>query len=746
MKSVQIYGSKFLDFKVINAEGWSFLILKILVKSSINKVENSLKDTTVSFNENNAPLENSKYFIENYKYLTTLVNEIFIQIEKIILVVNLINNELGEDLKKNKIKKLIFNIIEIATIEKIFSEKKLNSGVKTIKLKKLNFEGGYKNSYIELEYYEHPFKIIYYNTNILLINSYLFSVKFGIKDNKYNKKNIKIIDINFLQNALLTPFFIEIDLLLEVKNEILKTTNFKDWNYILSGDAYESIKKENSLDINIKKSFLENKEKYDNIKKNYTDEHKHIYFDYKKAEKAYKNIQKSCNQQYAILITLNIFYRFFEELKNRENPFYLSNYIDFRGRIYSDSKIGPTSSRIYRHLYCYGYYSEVELAFNKDKLNDSRAFNLIYENKKILYKFEKDFNVKLTTVTANIILWFLLELGKINKNKLSKVGKITMIEFLESGYSIFINKEVPKDLEDKIVYLKIIKAVANIIDNKKIKKTIIYKDSTASVLQHLTKLLGHKSEKILEIMNINATNTWKDPYFFIIDLYLIRYPVNDLNVKNLFTRKNLKKLIMTINYSLTYRSAIDYFFQESNKELKDILLNFNEEETTKFIKKLKDEIKNFYQFLKFDVEREELFEKSSNELISTWHEGKELKTCDNATINLNYKKLIKKSIEVKIGNTRLSMVEHVATSEFDKRKTNIALRANIVHSMDSFFVRAILNDKSMITIHDSFGIDIASTPLLIDKANKIFTNDVFKEKILIHNKSLKKTYSIFLLL
>jgi hypothetical protein len=82
-----------------------------------------------------------------------------------------------------------------------------------------------------------------------------------------------------------------------------------------------------------------------------------------------------------------------------------------------------------------------------------------------------------------------------------------MIEFLESGYSIFINKEVPKDLEDKIVYLKIIKAVANIIDNKKIKKTIIYKDSTASVLQHLTKLLGHKSEKILEIMNINATNT-----------------------------------------------------------------------------------------------------------------------------------------------------------------------------------------------------------------------------------------------
>jgi hypothetical protein len=173
-------------------------------------------------------LENSKYFIENYKYLTTLVNEIFIQIEKIILVVNLINNELGEDLKKNKIKKLIFNIIEKATIEKIFSEKKLNSGVKTIKLKKLNFEGGYKNSYIELEYYEHPFKIIYYNTNILLINSYLFSVKFGIKDNKYNKKNIKIIDINFLQNALLTPFFIEIDLLLEVKNEILKTTNFKD--------------------------------------------------------------------------------------------------------------------------------------------------------------------------------------------------------------------------------------------------------------------------------------------------------------------------------------------------------------------------------------------------------------------------------------------------------------------------------------------------------------------------------------
>lgn len=737
VKNLETTWNKKLNFKIINEKMWAHFMLKIIVKSCLNKTENSLKDLNDVAVETSA-LENSKYFIENYKYSSNLVEDISNNIEKLLLIDSIICGNI-KILTKNKIKKYVFNLVEELTEAKVLDEKIIKQKVKTIKLKKINYININKNKYFELEYYEQPFNIIFINNSLFLINSYIFSLKFAIKNNKFNSENIKIKNFTFLQNVLSIPYFVENELTIKVKDEIIKTTEFISWEKILSGDELEKLK--NTSDEDLKLKLKEAKEKYENIKNIYSDKYKHIYVAYKQADKNRKNLQKIYNKKYSILITLNIFYKFFEELKERTKPFYLASYVDFRGRIYLDSKISPTSSRIYRHLYHYGYYSEEELQLNNIKLNESKAFNII-KNKFYIIKDLENESFKLFNLTKkNILLWLILELGKINKKNIMKNGEIKLEDFIKNGYEIFLRKEIPNDFEEKIIYLKITDALDSLLKNKKIKKTIIYKDSTASVLQHLTKLLGFKSEKILEIMNINAAETWSDPYTYIINLYKIRYPIKDERIIKIFNRKNLKKLIMTINYSLTYKSAIEYFFQEANDDIKKLIAEDNS-----FTYKLISEVKKFYNYLKNDVEKEELFEKSSNELIKLWFKGREITTKDGAIIDLNYKKIIKKSIETTILGKRKSMINYTISEEYDKRKTNIALRANLIHSMDSIFARDILSIEKIISIHDSFGISIAEVSFLIDLANTVFIEDSFKEKIIIHNKDIKKTFSIFLLL
>ncbi len=301
----------------------------------------------------------------------------------------------------------------------------------------------------------------------------------------------------------------------------------------------------------------------------------------------------------------------------RARPFYLASYIDFRGRIYSDSKISPTSTKIYRHLYHYGFYSGVELNFFTAKLASSRAFKIISAHRDLLYSFEKKYSTQFTDLEINALLWLFLELGKLIKGKLLKNGRVSLREFLEHGIISYSTDPISENFEDKIIYKKVCEAIHNIFLKKKIKKTIIYKDSTASVLQQLTKLLGHKSEKILEIMNINHESIWYDPYSFIIDIYKIKSPIANPEVEKLFIRKILKKLIMTVNYSLTQQTALTYFFEDASGQIELAAAAAAAAKKTKpiFLKELRDEVRKFFYFLKNNIETEELFERNSKDLI-----------------------------------------------------------------------------------------------------------------------------------
>lgn len=82
---------------------------------------------------------------------------------------------------------------------------------------------------------------------------------------------------------------------------------------------------------------------------------------------------------------------------------------------------------------------------------------------------------------------------------------------------------------------------------------------------------------------------------------------------------------------------------------------------------------------------------------------------------LNYFKFNRQRIERIILNRRSTIVFKTLTEEADDEKMYRALRANIIHCFDGYIVRRItvrLVDPIM-TIHDSFGIDILRINLLL---------------------------------
>ena len=79
-------------------------------------------------------------------------------------------------------------------------------------------------------------------------------------------------------------------------------------------------------------------------------------------------------------------------LKDFKNGLYFISYADFRGRLYSDSRVSPQSSWIFRFLFNYGEYEYNENHNNDEKDSVCELSEKIIENlKKINVK--KDFKI-----------------------------------------------------------------------------------------------------------------------------------------------------------------------------------------------------------------------------------------------------------------------------------------------------------------------------------------------------------------
>ncbi len=465
-----------------------------------------------------------------------------------------------------------------------------------------------------------------------------------------------------------------------------------------------------------------------------------------------KSIDKNFNKLLLYYIFIDL-----KNLKKQElNEFYLTINFDFRGRIYSKSCISPIGSKIFRYLYYYGYYSENDLKnlnysiFNSDSVNQNDLKNLI----KNCLIFESYSNINLSDEKQFVyIYWCIFEIGKIFKNNLSfkKDGEFSNYDLIKFGCEMInkiIENTISLDFDDKLEYLYIISGIEKLNEGK-FKKLVIYKDATASGIQLLAVILKPKNEEIAKNCNLDSNDTWYDTYFYIIKLFKNEY---NKELSNIFedydiflNRKFLKSTIMTYIYGAGEETALDYYYENLpdtlNKNIgKKIFYLFY-----KFIKKLFKNDKFFNNPLSII---KELSKKEYKKNISL-----KLYTSDNCVVHMNYYSIIKYKLDRRFNKTRNTITYTDLTDFPDEKKTFRSLLANLTQSLDATLVRYVVSDLDypIITIHDSFGIDILNIPKLIDITNisiNLISCDINKIRLDTQIKNNYKTtfYSKYILL
>jgi DNA-directed RNA polymerase len=118
-------------------------------------------------------------------------------------------------------------------------------------------------------------------------------------------------------------------------------------------------------------------------------------------------------------------------------------------------------------------------------------------------------------------------------------------------------------------------------------------------------------------------------------------------------------------------------------------------------------------------------------------------TSDESVAYLEYKKMEVSRLDKRYKTVRTTVLFQNLSDELDLRKSYQALRPNLLHSVDATFVRLILTtlQNPIITIHDSFGMDIFNVDSLIIVANRVINliasevnEDVEKNNIIFKSK------------
>ena len=171
---------------------------------------------------------------------------------------------------------------------------------------------------------------------------------------------------------------------------------------------------------------------------------------------------------------------------------------------------------------------------------------------------------------------------------------------------------------------------------------------------------------------------------------------------------------MTYIYGAGKNTALSYYLDNLPKRLDENtgIKIFNL--FYKFLNKFFASSDFFETSIDFIKERAEL-EQNKNKKILVW-------VTDDSTMNLDYYKIIYYRMDRYIDNdksTRSTIKFGELDDKFDKNKTLRALIANIAQGLDALFLRLIIKelDYPIITIHDSFGIDILRVNYLIKVAN-----------------------------
>ena len=607
--------------------------------------------------------------------------------------------------EKKKLKTLIFyGLTKEINILNSFETLKINfSGFEIIKLNKTEYLVGNHFSSVHNIYRKN------WNSNI----------RFEFKNNDY---------FNLIKN---NEIFLDIDSL----KKIIKT--IENMENIIFDDLEKNI-------IILKKKLNELISKENKILEDYL---------------IIKNIQKEISKK-NIYNQINLL----EKLNIPENKkIFFPFYFDFRGRFYVDSPVGTTQLKIARCFYHYGWYDECE-----DYVEDSRITEIIEKYRVNITCILLEYNLKETKKNISSVFWILISIGKIFVNK-SDI-KIEISTFIDLGFKKIknISKE-NLDLEGLVEYehyLNIIKEMSYCQKNmKKMKKMIIIKDATASVIQNLMLLLGPLNENSLFIANLKSNRYWIDTYSYILTEFIKTLDEDDLKSKylNFFIRKTIKKSIMTIPYSASFNTCFDYL----NENILEIFnIKFDEDEE----KELKKLFYKFYNFVKKKMENDFLFKNDSKKMIdyiiyeNIINKKKEKKKNINdfilestdGIINFVYNNMNQKYIDLLINFEKDGIIQkkrktkkyfEIIESSINYNKIRNSLRANWIHFMDAVLIRKIniKFGKPILTVHDCLLVDIYSVSKIMGISNNIM-NEKIDVKIGWDNSHNYKIFSIFIFL
>lgn len=691
----KLYGSGFSSTKRTSAEQ-GFVILDNIVLDikkciSYKNIEQCLCEL-LSFwfllafagqqNKNITVAEGDLWFSRH-----EILNTVTTYLRNFVLQYNII---IGRNLKVGTgIREVIFYILH--QFEEIKVVKFLTKNIKKNKREKFVALLGYRSikykptSLMLLNYpwryYIHKGKPIYLSKHYALIRNV-------VHNNKQSINGLKIISFKYLNKLLKLKLYVNFTLLRQVLDLILN---------------------------------------YNNIEPTISQEKLDEYIAYMLKNKEDAEVKAVLPKLYEIK---NLLY-FLETASLWESGVYLPYYFDFRGRVYSDSPVGFTHSKVFRYLYYYGFYTSQELKVFYKKIAglDLTLVGLILRKTNVKQVYE---DINYTCIISKFyVLTVFFELGKIYKNNFiaDYNGAVSAEEFVIKGIDYYSEPFSKKfKFDDNLARLQCLDILAWLNKGMFIKAPI-FKDATASALQILMLLLKSNKQECYDVCNLTNSFKWFDTYYFLIQQFYKDYNISLLLQQKYFTRSNLKKTIMTYNYEATYLTC-----------WKDFLVNIGgvAETNTVLYTELETCFKLFFRFLENLFTTNKFFAAPSIEILKNFKNIYKSgpfwwTTPDDFIIPLDYYKVIRVRLDRCILK-RETIVWNDLSEELDQKKMFRALRANIIHGIDSLIVRTInLKLKyPIITVHDSFGIDILSLPIFEEIAileyQNLFDQNLFGVK------------------
>lgn len=397
-------------------------------------------------------------------------------------------------------------------------------------------------------------------------------------------------------------------------------------------------------------------------------------------------------------------------------------YSDFRGRLYYKSEASPQSIWCFRFIYY--YHRSVQLTPSDYPL----------------YPYQQSFinNNPHLELQNPALLEFFQALGVIFKGKCVNVkdGSINLNDLLNLGvsyYTLYKDHDPLKipseiDIKDYAEFLYYKHAIES--ERSKIQRGYyIWKDTTASVVQHGGKLLGYRPE-MLPQLNLNNEFIAYDTYQVIINAVKAalstKYDI-PASVLSLLSRKVLKQLIMTCEYQVSFQTAYNRYIHTVT-ELTNKDTRYQPLLDRSLFKHIYDLLKTglvaklFYR----ETQDEWFCLNSVSELIQ--NDIRFTTTYHPITYSMLY---FEKGDEVRRARTVIKTItpmwEHYTTETpfIDKRKTKQAAYVNFVHAHDAIYLRKILraarrSSVEIAAVHDGFGVAYYNSKWLMGAANSSF--------------------------